>query len=113
MTHAMSAKHVPTASEFQEVEQSAEFANLRKTFRGFAFPVTVAFLVWYLGYITVATFAVDFVQTKVWGSINIGMVLGLAQFVTAGIITWAYVRFADNKLDPATAQIREKMEQPR
>ncbi|GGG80258.1 DUF485 domain-containing protein [Corynebacterium pelargi] len=106
-----SRKRVPTEAEFIAVEKSDDFQHLRKTFRGFAFPVTIAFLAWYLFYIVVATYAYDFVTTPVIGVINIGMILGLAQFATAGLITWAYVRFADNKLDPETAKIRQQMEQ--
>lgn len=94
------------------MSESQEFAALRKTFRSFAFPVTIAFLAWYIFYIVTATFAVDFVKTPVYGAINIGMVLGLAQFATAGLITWLYVRFADNKIDPATEAIRSHMESP-
>lgn len=110
MTNPARAPHVPTPEEFLEVSESAEFQHLRRTFRGFAFPVTIAFLAWYLFYIVTATFAVDFVSRPVYGAINVGMVLGLAQFATAGLITWAYVRFADNKLDPETAAIRNRME---
>lgn len=94
------------------MSESEEFGQLRSTFRRFAFPVTVAFLAWYLFYIVTATFAVDLVETRVYGAINLGMVLGLAQFATAGLITWAYVHFADNKIDPATEAIRQKMEHP-
>lgn len=48
--------------------------------------------------------------TAIYDNINLGMVLGLAQFVTAGLITWGYVKFADNKLDPASEHIRAMME---
>ena len=75
--------------------------------------MTIAFLAWYLGYIVTATYATSFVQRPVFGVITVGMVLGLAQFVTAGLITWAYVRFADNKLDPAAEAIRTMMENPK
>ena len=30
--------------------------------------------------------------------------------VTAGLVTWGYVKFADNKLDPASEHIRAMME---
>ncbi|GAB3596209.1 hypothetical protein CFAEC_04555 [Corynebacterium faecale] len=100
----------PTPEEFLEMSESQEFGELRSTFRKFAFPITIAFLVWFFFYIIIATYATDFVSTPVYGVINIGMVLGLAQFVTAGLITWAYVRFADKKLDPATAAIRGQLE---
>lgn len=112
MTDPYRAKHVPTSEEFLEVSESPEFASLRSRFRGFAFPMTIAFLVWYLGYIITATYATTFVERPVFGAITVGMVLGLAQFATAGLITWAYVRFADNKLDPATEKIRNRMEYP-
>ncbi len=102
--------HAPTPEEFVAVAHSAEFQRLRKTFRGFAFPVTIAFLAWYIFYIVTATFATEFVKTEVYGAINLGMVLGLAQFATAGLVTWAYVHFADNKIDPATEAIRARME---
>lgn len=110
--HAVRTPHVPTPEEFLAVQQSTAFQHLRRTFRGFAFPITVAFMGWYLFYIVTATFAVDFVSRPVYGSINVGMVLGLAQFATAGLVTWAYVHFADNKLDPETAAIREQLEYP-
>ncbi|WBT09629.1 DUF485 domain-containing protein [Corynebacterium sp. SCR221107] len=89
---------------------SHEFQALRKSFRGFAFPTTIAFLAWYFFYIVTATFAQDFVEIPVYGVINLGMILGLAQFATAGLVTWAYVRFADTKIDPATEVIRNRME---
>ncbi|WP_327786393.1 DUF485 domain-containing protein [Corynebacterium belfantii] len=56
-----------------------------------------------------ATFAADYVATKVFGAITIGMILGLAQFATAGLITWAYVHFADTRIAPATDSIRTRM----
>ncbi|APT84291.1 DUF485 domain-containing protein [Corynebacterium aquilae] len=112
MTNQARAPHVPTPEEFLEVQNSQEFQHLRRTFRSFAFPVTVAFMAWYVFYIVTATFAVDFVSRPVYGAINLGMVLGLAQFATAGLVTWAYVHFADNKLDPETAAIRDQMEYP-
>ena len=43
-------------------------------------------------------------------NINIGLVLGLAQFATTFGVTSAYVRYADRTLDPRSAKIREEME---
>lgn len=99
----------PTPEEFLAVSESEQFLELRDTFRKFAFPLSFAFLAWFIFYIVTATFATDFVSQRVFGAINIGMVLGLAQFATAALVTWIYVRFADNKLDPATAALREQM----
>ena len=47
---------------------------------------------------------------KVWGNINIGLILGLLQFVsTFGITAW-YVSYSNRKLDPIAAEIRHEIE---
>ncbi len=48
--------------------------------------------------------------TKVWGDINIGILIGLGQFVTTFLITFIYVRFANRELDPRAAAIRNELE---
>lgn len=109
MSQHASAPHAPPPAEFVAMNDSQEFETLKKTFRGFAFPMSVLFLAWYLIYITVATFAVDLMSTYVWGNINLGMTLGILQFVTTGIFTWLYVKFMGSKVDPLSENIREKM----
>ena len=97
-------------SNFQQVQQSEQFQNLRKTHRSFVFAMTVVFLIWYLGFVIVAAFVPEFMAIKVLGNINLGIVLGLAQFVTTFIITGAYVTYANRKIDPIATDLREKME---
>ena len=80
-----------------------------KIFPRLRLPTTIAFLAWYFFYIVTATFAKDFVEIPFYGVINLGMILGLAQFATAGLVTWAYPRFADTKIDPATEVIRNRI----
>ena len=101
---------LPGFAKWMKVQASEEFADLRKTVRGFVFPLFVAVIAWYVCYIVTATFFPDTMAKSVFDNINLGMVLGLAQFVTAGLITWAYVKFADTKLDPASERIRARME---
>src|SRR5699024_6419784 len=83
---------------------------LRLTHRIFVFAPPVVFLVWYLAFVTVAAFAPEFMAIKVWGNINLGIVLGLAQFVTTFIITGAYVSYANRKIDPIASELRENIE---
>ena len=79
----MSTETTPTPAEkYVAVQQSPEFAGLRRTVRGFAFPMTVAFFLWYLLYVLLSAYARDFMSTKVVGHINVALVLGLLQFVT-------------------------------
>jgi len=47
----------------------------------------------------------------VLGSINLGLVLGLGQFVTTFAITIWYVAFSNRVLDPLGAELRAELEQ--
>lgn len=82
------------------VQESKEFVDLRRTFRGFVFPVTAFFLAWYFAYVLLSIFAPGFMGTKVFGDINIGLIFGLLQFVTTFAITFVYARWANRTFDP-------------
>ena len=92
------------------MQDSPEFAQLRSKFRKFVFPLTALFLAWYFLYVLMSSFAVDFMSTKVFGEINIGLIFGLLQFVSTFAITIAYVRWADRHFDPAAEALRERVE---
>jgi uncharacterized membrane protein (DUF485 family) len=100
----------PDPQSYVAVQASPEFAGLRKTLRGFIFPMTVAFLLWYALYVILSAYARDFMSTKVVGNINVALIFGLLQFVTTFLIAWAYARFASRKLDPVADDIKAKME---
>lgn len=100
----------PTAEEFTAVQQSAEFAELRRSYRSFAFPLTVAFIAWYLLYVLLSSYAGGFMGTKLFGNINVALVLGVAQFATTFLIAWLYSRHAAAKLDPRASAIKARME---
>lgn len=95
---------------YQEVQASDEFADLRSRLRRFVFPMSAAFLVWYLAYVLLASYARDFMAIPVFGNINMGLIIGLLQFVTTFAITTLYVRYANKHLDPAAERIRLRIE---
>lgn len=100
----------PGPQDFLDMQAGPEFAELRHRLRRFVFPVTAFFLVWYGAYVLLAMYAHDFMAHPLIGHINVGIVLGLAQFVTTFAITFAYVRFANRELDPRASAIREQLE---
>jgi uncharacterized membrane protein (DUF485 family) len=105
--------HTPDAAapvDFEQVQSTARFQELRKRHRSFVFPMAVAFLLWYFAYVLLADYAVEFMSTKVWGNINIGLILGLLQFVSTFAITGWYVSYSNRKLDPIAAEIRHEIE---
>ncbi|MGO1317806.1 MAG: DUF485 domain-containing protein [Cellulomonadaceae bacterium] len=95
---------------FVAAQESEDFVRLRKRFRAFAFPMTAAFLIWYFSYVLLSTYAGDFMSTPLIGMLNVGLVMGLGQFLTTFLITWAYVRHANRNLDPVAAHLREELE---
>ena len=99
-----------TPEEYRHAQNSPEFTELRRRFRSFAVPMTVAFLAWYLLYVLLSTYAHDFMSTKVFGNVNIGILLGLGQFVTTFVITTLYVRHAGRSTDPIADEMRERLE---
>ncbi|WP_432038821.1 DUF485 domain-containing protein [Streptomyces cucumeris] len=95
---------------YAEVQASAEFAELRGAHRSFAFPLTVAFVTWYLLYVLLSNYADGFMSTQVVGNVNVALVFGLAQFLTTFLIAWWYSRHAAAKLDPRAEAIKARME---
>jgi uncharacterized membrane protein (DUF485 family) len=100
----------PDPQTYVAVQASPEFVALRKTLRGFIFPMTIAFFLWYALYVILSAYARDFMGTKVFGNINVALIFGLLQFFTTFLIAWLYSRFAGRKLDPTADAIRAKVE---
>lgn len=95
-------------SVYEEVRESPDFVRLRHTFRAFVFPLTVAFLAWYLLYVVMSAFARDFMATQIVGNINVALVFGLLQFVSTFAIAYFYARYANARLDPLAEKIRQE-----
>ena len=96
--------------DFGAIQQSGRFQELRRKQRGFVFPVLLACLVWYFGYVLLAAYAPSFMSIKLIGEFNVGLLLGLLQVVTTFVVTMWYVRFANRELDPIATEIRTDIE---
>ncbi len=99
-----------TGSTYLSVQQSPEFAELRRSHRTFVFPLAVVFLGWYFLYVLLADYAHGFMGREVIGNINVGLLFGLLQFVSTFAITMLYVRYANRRLDPLAERLRERIE---
>ena len=95
---------------YAELQQSPEFGELRRKFRGFVFPATVAFMTWYLLYVVMSNWATDFMATKVVGHINIALVFGVLQFVSTFLIAWLYGRYMNDRVDPIGRDLKARYE---
>lgn len=102
------ASTAPQRPDFEAIQDSAEFVELRRRLRRFVFPMTALFLVWYLTYVLLSAYAHAFMATPVLGLVNVGLLLGLGQFVSTVLITLAYNRYARKRIDPQVAMIRQQ-----
>lgn len=94
--------------DFVAIQRSPEFGVLRSRFRRFVFPMSLAFVLWYLVYVLLAAYAHDFMSVKVFGEVNVAIVLGILQFVSTAGITAAYLRFARRRIDPEVDEVRQQ-----
>ena len=96
---------------YDAMHASAEFQELRRRYRSFAIPWTVAFLAWYMLYVIMSNWATDFMDTRVVGNINVALVFGLLQFVSTFLIAWLYARTRPPRPRPAVQQARGAVQQ--
>ena len=101
----------PQGIDYVAVNESEAFASLKKTQRSFVFPMAAFFIIWYAVYVLLGAYAHEFMARPVFGSVNMGLVLGLLQFVTTFAITSIYVVFANRRLDPQAQAIRTDLEE--
>jgi uncharacterized membrane protein (DUF485 family) len=108
--HEQAERHDPV---YDRLHESPEFTELRRRYRGFVFPATVAFLAWYLLYVVLSNWAPGFMGAKLLGNLNVALVFGLLQFATTFALAWVYARFSNAQLDPLARVLNDRYEQER
>ncbi|MFB6719871.1 DUF485 domain-containing protein [Kribbella sp. NPDC056345] len=101
------------ARAYEAVHDAADFTELKRRYKNFVVPWTIAFMAWYLAYVACNNWARDFMKTQVVGHINVALVFGLLQFVSTFVIAALYGRFANRKLDPLAAGLNAKYKRER
>lgn len=94
--------------DFAAIRQTPELTRVRSRLARFVWPVTGFVLVWYLTYVLLGAYAPGLMTRPVWGSVNLGLVLGLSQFLTTIVIMLGYSWFARRHIDPDVAALRER-----
>jgi uncharacterized membrane protein (DUF485 family) len=93
---------------YEQLHKTEEFATLRRRFRAFAIPWTIAFLAWYLLYVVMCNWATDFMDTRLFGNVNVALVFGLLQFLSTFVIAFLYSRHANRYLDPLARTLEQR-----
>ena len=70
----------------------------------FLVPMTVIFMVGYIGLTVLAGFARDWMGTRVIGSVNLGFVLIAFNYLLSWVLAIVYGRIAADRFDPLAAK---------
>ena len=92
---------------YEELHASGDFQELRKSYRSFALPWTVAFLAWYLLYVVMSNWATDFMNIQLVGNVNVALVFGVLQFVSTFGIAWLYAKHMNKHVDPVARRVEK------
>ncbi len=95
---------------YAAIAAEPDFDALRRSYRNFAFPATIAFMAWYITYVVANNWARGFMDTRVIGNINVAVVFGLLQFLSTFLIAYLYSRHANRALDPLATRLRDRFE---
>lgn len=101
---------VPDGATISALVDDPRFVDLRRRFRVFVFPMTAAFLAWYLLYVVLSGYARDLMDTKVVGNINLALVFGVMQFASTFLIAWLYSRYASSRLDASAEELKKEIQ---
>lgn len=96
----------PDGIDHRALRRLDDFHQLRRSFRRFVFPMTIAFLTWYLLYVVLSAYAREFMGAQLFGNVNVALVFGLLQFASTFGIAVAYERYARRRLDPLAERLR-------
>ncbi len=96
--------------EYQRIHATEEFSGIKRSYLGFVFPMTIAFMAWYLLYVVMSNWAHDFMSTEVVGNINVALVFGILQFMSTFLIAWWYAHFMKRRIDPTADDLRAQFE---
>lgn len=96
------------APDFSAIRAHPDFIRVRRRLTRFVFPATILFLVWYLTYVLLAAYASELMARRLFGSVTLGLLLGLSQFVMTVVIMLWYARFTRTKVDPEINELRRR-----
>jgi uncharacterized membrane protein (DUF485 family) len=70
--------------------------------------LTAGMIVVYFGFILLVAFRPALLATPLGDGLSVGILLGALVIVSAWVLTWSYVRWANRVYDPALARLREE-----
>jgi uncharacterized membrane protein (DUF485 family) len=92
--HERTADEEADVIDWEKLARGERFRNLIKAKRRFVIPAMIFFVVYYFALPALIGYARPFMETRVWGPVNLAYLFALSQFFMAWIIAALYVRAA-------------------
>jgi uncharacterized membrane protein (DUF485 family) len=92
--HERTADEEADVIDWERLAASERFRALLKAKRRFIIPAMIFFIVYYFALPVLIGYARPFMETRVWGPVNLAYLFALSQFFMAWIIAALYVRAA-------------------
>ncbi|NYH52104.1 MULTISPECIES: DUF485 domain-containing protein [Nocardiopsis] len=86
------------------------FVGLKKRLYAFIFPMSIAFMAWYLLYVLMSAYGREVMGTVLFGNVNVALLFGLLQFLSTFGIAILYTSYARRKLDAQAVELRDELQ---
>ncbi|MCW2883856.1 MAG: hypothetical protein JWL58_718 [Streptosporangiaceae bacterium] len=86
------------------------FTRLHKRFAYFSLAILAVFFAWYSLYVAMSAFGRNFMNHRLTGNINVGLVFGVLEFASTFAFAWFYAHYAKTSLDPLADRIRDEID---
>lgn len=96
-----------TTEGSERVEREQALRALAKSRWRVAIALTAAMVVVYFGFVVLIAFAKPLLGRQVTPGLSIGILLGVLVIVSTWLLTWAYVRWANDRYDPELERLRK------
>ena len=92
-------------TSLRRIENDPNYLKLVSERKSLGWTLAIITLVMYYGYIAMVAFAPSVIAVPVFGSITIGMILGVAIILASILLTGIYVLRANSEYDELTSAI--------
>ncbi len=93
--------------DFEMIEQTEEFKELKRRKYRFIFPVPILFIVYYLLFIVMSAYQQDLMAKFVFGNLTFGYLFGISYYLVIWILAFVYV-FKARQYDRLVEEIKTK-----
>ena len=95
-------------AHLKRIEANPDFIELVRSRRTFGWTLTVIMLVIYYGFIALVAYDKPLIAQPLFGTVTVGLVIGLGVIVSAVLLTGIYVLRANGKFDELSRRIVER-----